>query len=272
MALTSEPSVLGQNSDGSADLRYYDQPEIWPSGGSIDHPAEQARAERIVDEIVRLEPSRVVDVGAGNGIIANRLLAAGIDVVATDVSEEALRAVRGPAVVASAHSMPFEDGAFDLAVASEVLEHLPDAVLQRAQHELARVACRWVVLTVPNEEDLIAGAVTCPSCECRFHPFRHLQHFDPPRLSRIIPGFGPIAIAPIGPEERRVNRWEAVIRRDLLGRMPFWGPFAVCPQCGFRRMNGTAMQTLTRRRRSVLLSATRRRRARWLLAVLERGR
>jgi ubiquinone/menaquinone biosynthesis C-methylase UbiE len=87
------------------------------------------------------------------------------EVVALDLPDAGLRAEwrRYPAprfLHANAHALPFEDGRFDVVVAAEVLEHLPDPV--RGLREMARVGRRHLVLSVPQEPvfrscNLLAG-------------------------------------------------------------------------------------------------------------------
>ena len=48
-----------------------------------------------------------------------------------------------------AERMPFADGEFDVATAIEVLEHVPDPAHTVA--EMARVAERWLLVSVPRE-------------------------------------------------------------------------------------------------------------------------
>jgi SAM-dependent methyltransferase len=78
-----------------------------------------------VDFLVGGAPAlRVVDVGAGTGLLSERLLEAGHAVVAVDTSEGMLGelAARLPAVathVAGAEALPLPDGAVDLVVAAQ---------------------------------------------------------------------------------------------------------------------------------------------------------
>lgn len=94
---------------------------------------------------------RVLDIGAGQGALSERLKAAGARVSACDVVPEqfAVPGVDFRAVQADGR-LPFDDGAFDAAVAVEVLEHIDGH--DRFFAEVARVlAPNGIVLfTTPN--------------------------------------------------------------------------------------------------------------------------
>jgi ubiquinone/menaquinone biosynthesis C-methylase UbiE len=110
-------------------------------------------------------PARALEVGCGEGVIAGRLHRRFGEVVALDLPDAGLRAdwrqVPGPRFLhASAHELPFGDRRFDVVVAAEVLEHLPDP--ERGLREMARVGRRHLVLSVPREPvfrscNLVAG-------------------------------------------------------------------------------------------------------------------
>ena len=87
--------------------------------------------------------TRVLDVGTGTGTLAVRAAATGARVHAVDPDPEmiALAERSGARVdwsVAGLPSLPFEDGAFDVVLASFVVNHLPDP--RQGLRELARVA------------------------------------------------------------------------------------------------------------------------------------
>jgi SAM-dependent methyltransferase len=110
-------------------------------------------------------PKRVLEVGCGEGVVAERLYRRFGEVVALDLPDAGLRAdwlrYPGPRYLhANAHELPFADRQFDVVVAAEVLEHLPDPVLGLA--EMARVGRRHLVVSVPREpifrgSNLLAG-------------------------------------------------------------------------------------------------------------------
>jgi ubiquinone/menaquinone biosynthesis C-methylase UbiE len=110
-------------------------------------------------------PARALEVGCGEGVIADRMHRRWGEVVALDLPDAGLRAdwrqLPGPRFLhADAHRLPFADRQFDVVVAAEVLEHLPDP--ERGLAELARVGRRHLVLSVPQEPvfrgcNLLAG-------------------------------------------------------------------------------------------------------------------
>jgi len=98
-----------------------------------------------IDQVVSVEPKSVLEVGIGNGFVHRYLKSLGIDVHTLDAERRL-----GPDTVGSVLELPFGDGAFDAACCFETLEHLPFEKFGRAASELARVAERWVLLSLPD--------------------------------------------------------------------------------------------------------------------------
>jgi 2-polyprenyl-3-methyl-5-hydroxy-6-metoxy-1,4-benzoquinol methylase len=103
-------------------------------------------------------PESVLDVGCGEGVLtvewAERL--GDGRVVGIDLEDPKLRAEWEKRArpnlqfrVEEATRLSFADGEFDLASATEVLEHLPQP--ERTVEEMARVARRWLLVSVPRE-------------------------------------------------------------------------------------------------------------------------
>jgi ubiquinone/menaquinone biosynthesis C-methylase UbiE len=95
---------------------------------------------------------RVLDVGCGTGGVSHRLAAAGYRVTSVDADPDVLLwgkhcgRLSNP-IVANVTSLQFPDGAFDVSICSEVVEHVEDDV--KTLQELLRVSRRGVLLTVP---------------------------------------------------------------------------------------------------------------------------
>jgi SAM-dependent methyltransferase len=104
-----------------------------------------------IEAIAAAARGHVLEVGCGNGTVAERLRA-DHEVTAVDVTLGSARETRhraGCAVaVAGLPALPFRDHAFDTVVCAHTLEHVPD--LFRAAAELRRVAHR-VIVVVPRQ-------------------------------------------------------------------------------------------------------------------------
>jgi len=97
--------------------------------------------EIVFDAVAAVAPRSMLEVGCGEGELAERILRElDADLVAIDQSERMVELTRARGVdarVADVRELPFEDEAFDVAVAAWVLFHVRE--LDRAVDELARV-------------------------------------------------------------------------------------------------------------------------------------
>lgn len=111
----------------------------------------------VFDRLLRDVPlagRRVLDAGCGTGHFSARAAAAGARVVSLDIGPRLVARARARAgsegVVSDATRLGLRDGAFDVVLSSEMIEHTPDP--RRAVAELVR-ALRpggTLVLTCPN--------------------------------------------------------------------------------------------------------------------------
>jgi 2-polyprenyl-6-hydroxyphenyl methylase / 3-demethylubiquinone-9 3-methyltransferase len=132
----------------SIDNEYYEgMDELWwdPAGpAAILHAINRPRVDFYLKALGDVSGRLVLDAGCGGGLVARELAAAGAEVVGVDRSRGSLgvarRAVGGAAfrpAQGRLERLPFADGRFDVVVAADVLEHVPD--LPAAVTELARV-------------------------------------------------------------------------------------------------------------------------------------
>jgi 2-polyprenyl-6-hydroxyphenyl methylase / 3-demethylubiquinone-9 3-methyltransferase len=125
------------------DVRQYDDlvDEWWRPAGEFAalHWIAEARAALIPP--APGPDAALLDIGCGGGLLAPHVH--GYTHLGVDLAESAARVARehGVSVVAgSAERLPFPDGAFDVVVAGEILEHVPDteAVVAEACRVLTR--------------------------------------------------------------------------------------------------------------------------------------
>lgn len=102
-----------------------------------------------MDEILKVQPKTVLEIGKGTGILGALLKHYDIDYQSVDIDPELK-----PDHVASVTDLPFEDGSFDVVGCFQVLEHIPYEFFSQAVTELLRVARNRVVISLPDAKTL----------------------------------------------------------------------------------------------------------------------
>jgi 2-polyprenyl-3-methyl-5-hydroxy-6-metoxy-1,4-benzoquinol methylase len=92
----------------------------------------------------------ILEIGPGNGWMSHVLKSLGYDVKTVDVDPEL-----SPDYVAHISRLPFKDGMFDVVCAFEVLEHMPFEEFSSNLKEMARVAKKNVVISLPDHRRTI---------------------------------------------------------------------------------------------------------------------
>lgn len=98
-----------------------------------------------LDEVLKLEPRRVLEVGPGPGVFKAVAALFGVQVETLDIDPDLQ-----PDHVGSAFDLPFDEATFDVVCAFQMLEHLPFEQSMRVFTEMARVAHRALVISLPD--------------------------------------------------------------------------------------------------------------------------
>jgi SAM-dependent methyltransferase len=149
---------------------------------------------------VGLRPGSLVEIGCGDGALLAELGARGLapvldgfELSSSAVALARARPIRGARRIEAYDGVhvPASDGAYDLAVLSHVLEHVPepDALLREA----ARVAT-WVLVEVPLETNRSAAR---PRKRAEAARIGHLHAFDRTAVGRLLAGAGLRPVADI---------------------------------------------------------------------------
>ncbi|MFL5841030.1 MAG: class I SAM-dependent methyltransferase [Thermoleophilaceae bacterium] len=103
-------------------------------------------------------PQSILDVGCGEGVLTaqwadklgdGRIVGIDLDDPKLKAEWDRRRRANLEYRVEDATNLSFADGEFDMATAIEVLEHVPEP--ERTVSEMARVAKRWMLVSVPRE-------------------------------------------------------------------------------------------------------------------------
>ena len=127
----------------------------YTSGNPVERRLMATFMERLDASLPAVAPATILEVGVGEGEVADRVAQRFPDAFVTgiDLPDESLAEHwsnrRLAASFADIVALPYPDDTFDLVLAIEVLEHVPNPM--GALRELARVARRDLVLSVPRE-------------------------------------------------------------------------------------------------------------------------
>lgn len=262
---------------------YFEQPLVWKPDRFID-PGERERISETVGSIPD-DAHSILDAGCGNGTFVNGLFDSHRcrfnTIVGLDASYEALRHVKTCKVYAHLFRMPFNSKSFDLVTCLEVLEHLPQIDFEHAAAELQRISRKYILITVPNNENLVKSLVLCPRCRCAFNPCLHVRSFNKDNIAGLFHDFNLIVSKEIGPIDATYT-YPDLLYFLRLGYQKYGPPPAsLCPQCGYQQQdNANILNNHTRAqniRTGMLTSVIRKiigRRIntrRWLLALYIRA-
>jgi SAM-dependent methyltransferase len=131
----------------------------------------------------------VLDLGCASGHLLDYMVDRGIRCAGADITLRPLAIARqrlsghsnflGVVALSDRHSLPYKTGSFEAVFLLETIEHLfPDQSVQlmREIKRILRPGGRLIV-TAPNNEDLAAHSIVCPTCGLSFHRVQHLRSF-----------------------------------------------------------------------------------------------
>ncbi len=167
----------------------------------------------LLEEVRRLDPESILDVGCGEGFTLERLRRAGIgkSLEGVDFQERAVELGRKthPELnlrQGDIYKLPYADNSFDTVLCCEVLEHLERP--EEALKELWRVARRQCVISVPREPIFrIANFLRGKNLSRWGNDIEHIQHWSSGGIRRFIGTH--FAVAKV----RRPFPWTVVVAR-----------------------------------------------------------
>ena len=208
-------------------------------------PAEVERAAVTLAAIPR-DSRRILDVGCGDGRISKEVSKdLGRYVVGLDLSTVALAGLSLPKCCGSAAELPFADSSFDLIMATEIVEHVPEALYGRMLSELARVSAKYILITVPNEENLEENTALCGACGEHFHIWGHMRTYTSENMGRLFAGFKLSYLSSFGSPVDKYHRLLLWIRHRVAGSWA-WETGTICYKCHATRAHQARSPLLAR--------------------------
>jgi 2-polyprenyl-3-methyl-5-hydroxy-6-metoxy-1,4-benzoquinol methylase len=143
------------------------------------------------NNIPKIKPGRMLEVGCASGSFLNQMFHAGWQVQGIEFSEKAAQsatALGHQVHVGSLETAPAPDHSFDLIVGWMVLEHLHDPVLGLKKLHAWADPGAWLVLSVPN-----AGSYEFGLFKQHWYALQlptHNHHFSPQTMAKILAAGG----------------------------------------------------------------------------------
>jgi len=131
---------------------YYDYKEYWKHEGKLSKrdslsfqltKEHEAQEKPLIDEVKKVNPKSILEIGAGWGRILNLLRNSGVesDYTAIDLSYDRLSQIEDKTVTRKVIDfMDYEEKHFDLILAVEVLMHIPPDILKEFIDKMKRMA------------------------------------------------------------------------------------------------------------------------------------
>lgn len=110
-----------------------------------------------IDEVMAGEPKTCLEIGVGSGVVTTMLRRCGVSVTTVDIDDRL-----GADRVGSVLDLPAADREFEVVLCAQVLEHLPWDQFPMALAELARVAERRVVISLPQSGRSFKADIVLP--------------------------------------------------------------------------------------------------------------
>lgn len=98
-----------------------------------------------VDEIIKLSPEKVLEIGIGNGFVSKYLKERGIHILTMDIDRRL-----NPDIVGNITTIPFENRSFDLIACYKILEHLPYEKFYKIISEIFCISKSCAILSLPD--------------------------------------------------------------------------------------------------------------------------
>ncbi len=249
-------------------------------GGNLSTDIHVIEKTEGIKKLIPSEVHTILDVGCGDGAITNELVKL-CNTTALDISIEALHFLSPEvkALIGSADTLPFNDEYFDLVFSSEMIEHLPFETMKGAVQELKRVSGKYILLSVPNNEQLRKRFIKCISCGYEYHIYCHFNSFNLKALKKLFGKYEVINYFICGVLDEPSVNWVSFLKNKLANAYFYIDTEEfICSRCGerirkpekFTVMNSAFFYWLQKFQGVILRILNRKAQPDWLVVLFKR--
>jgi SAM-dependent methyltransferase len=224
--------------------KYYEDAAFWE--GEMLHDERNMERFGITTDLIPKNAKSILDAGCGNGVFVDYVSKHRPDlyVHGLDRSKEALKHVHVQKTLGDVTNLPFENNSFDCVSCLEVIEHLPIPAFKEALSELARVANKYVLISVPYQEVLEDSYTRCPSCRTIFNWELHLRTFTDESFANLLKDHGFKSVASQKAGGHRYLRFHKEFRKIFYPEQFLRWNSPICPLCGYEEKRNPAAETI----------------------------
>jgi ubiquinone/menaquinone biosynthesis C-methylase UbiE len=190
---------------------------IWELRGSL-LIRQMKRAQLVKHTLKRSKAKFILDVGCAEGFVTSFLSQLPAYVIGIDIDESIkiakTKVKNAYFVYASITHLPFKDGSFEAVTLLEILEHLPNAAINKGIAEVDRVLTSGgtLIVSVPYKEKITY--TRCIHCGKLTPLWGHIQSFDEGKLKSLLPkNYAQI-------EKKHLPNIELILCNRLIGNFP----------------------------------------------------
>ena len=103
-----------------------------------------ASYREVICEVNRINPSKILEIGPGNGIVSCILKTLGFNIYTLDINSTIK-----PDIIGSVAELPIKSDSFDLIVAQQILEHLPFSRFPQIISDFSSIA-KVAIISLPH--------------------------------------------------------------------------------------------------------------------------
>lgn len=139
---------------------------------------------------IELSNKKILDFGCGNAYLYSWIKTKySVDYTGIEFSHKSIKTIGENKPYIDIHHIDeiesLGDSEYDIIFALELIEHLNDDYLL-ADIEVWKKLLKKdgiIIITTPNNENLLNNMVYCPNCDCRYHKWQHIRTWDKSSIS-----------------------------------------------------------------------------------------